>query len=171
MISQSNKAGLRNPWLLGMLGLIVLVLGVNITFIWYSANGSRSTLVEQDYKTKDRKANEELLRELREQQALAWQTTIKKPKLLVVGTPTSYEISVADRDGKPVSGTMEVEAYRAADASKDFTTAFKEVSPGNYQGFIDFPLKGYWELRIHVKRGEDAFGVSTDRFMVAEAAQ
>lgn len=171
MISQSNKAGLRNPWLLGMLGLIVLVLGVNITFIWYSANGSRSTLVEQDYKTKDRKANDELLRELREQQSLAWQTTIKKPKELVVGTPTAYEISVADRDGRPVSGAMAVEAYRASDSSKDFTTEFKEVSPGNYQGFISFPLKGYWELRIHVKRGEDDFGVGTERFMVAEKAQ
>jgi len=29
---------------------------------------------------------------------------------------------------------MEVEAYRAADASKDFTTTFKEVSAGGYQG-------------------------------------
>ncbi len=171
MISQSNKAGLRNPWLLGMLGLIVLVLGVNGTFIWFATQNDRSSLVERDYKTKDRKANDELLRELREQQALAWQTTIKKPKSLVVGAPTSYEISVADRDGKPVSGTMEVEAYRASDASKDFTSAFKEVSPGNYQGFINFPLKGYWELRIHLKRGEDEFGVDTDRFMVAETAQ
>lgn len=171
MISQSNKAGLRNPWLLGMLGLIVLVLGVNGTFIWFATQSDRSALVERDYKTKDRKANDELLSELREQQALAWQTTIKKPKVLVMNTPTSYEISVADRDGKPVSGTMEVEAYRASDASKDFTTAFKEVSPGNYQGFINFPLKGYWELRVHLKRGEDEFGVDTDRFMVAETAQ
>ncbi|BBI98704.1 hypothetical protein FGKAn22_03970 [Ferrigenium kumadai] len=171
MISQSNKAGLRNPWLIGMLGLIVVVLGVNITFIWYSANSSRSSLVDQDYKTKDRKANEELLKELREQQSLAWQTSIKKPASLVVGAPTTYEISVVDRDGKPVSGTMTVDAYRASDASKDFTTEFKEVSPGNYQGAINFPLKGYWELRIHVKRGEDDFGVNTDRFMVAETAQ
>lgn len=171
MISQSNKAGLRNPWLLGMLGLIVVVLGVNITFIWYSANDNRSSLVEYDYKTKDRKANDELLRELGEQQALAWQTTVKKPEALLVGTPAAYEISIADRDGKPVSGTMDVEAYRASDASKDFTTAFKETSPGNYQGLISFPLKGYWELRIHVKRGEDDFGVSTGRFMVSETAK
>jgi len=171
MISQDNKAALRNPWVWGVITLIVVVLGVNITFIMYSANSSRSALVEQDYKTKDRKANEELLKELREQQALAWQTTIKKPKELVMNTPTSYEISVVDRDGKPVSGAMEVEAIRAADASKDFMNPFKEVSPGNYQGYINFPLKGYWELRIHLKRGEDEFKVNTDRFMVAETAQ
>jgi nitrogen fixation protein FixH len=171
MISQHNKAALRNPWVWAVIGLILLVLSVNATFIWYSANSSRSTLVEQDYKTKDRKANEELLKELREQQALAWQTSIKRPKELVMNAPTSYEISVTDRDGKPVSGEMKVEAYRASDASKDFTTDFKEVSPGNYQGFINFPLKGFWELRIRIKRGEDEFKVNTDRFEVAAKAQ
>lgn len=166
MISQSNKSGLRNPWVLGMLSLIVVVLAVNITFVWFTMKEGRSELVERDYKTKDRKSNELLLSELRTKQALAWQTEIKKPKAIVMGTPLSYEIRVTDRDGKPVSGTLAVEAYRASDASKDFTTAFKEVAAGRYQGFINFPLKGYWELHIRVQRGEDRFGVDTDKFMV-----
>lgn len=169
MISQSNKSGLRNPWVLGILTLIAVVLGVNGTFIWFATKGDRSALVERDYKTKDRKSNEEVLSELREQHALAWQTEIKKPKAVVMGTPAAYEIGVTDRDGKPVSGTLEVIAYRASDASKDFTVPFKEVVPGRYQGNINFPLKGYWEMHIRVKRGEDQFGVNTDRFMVAEA--
>lgn len=166
MISQHNKSGLRNPWLLGIAGLIILVLGVNGTFIWL-ATQNRSALVDRDYKTKNRKANEEVVNEIKAQQALAWKTTLKKPRAIVMGSPTLYEISVQDRNGKPVSGTMEVEAYRPADNSKDFTTAFKEVSSGNYQGYISFPLKGYWELHIRIKRGEDTFGVSTDKFSVA----
>jgi len=101
---------------------------------------------------------------------LSWQTEIKKPEFIVMGTPTSYEISVKDRDGKPVSGVMEVQAYRAADASKDFVTPFKEVAQGRYQGYINFPLKGYWELHIHIKRGEERFGVDTKRFVVAAAS-
>ena len=36
MISQDNKSGLRNPWVLGMLALIVVVLCVNATFIWFT---------------------------------------------------------------------------------------------------------------------------------------
>lgn len=168
MISQSNKSGLRNPWVLGMLGLIVVVLAVNITFIWFTMKEGRSELVERDYKTKDRKSNEAVLNELRTQQALSWQTEIKKPKSIVVGTPTAYEIGIKDRDGRPVSGELTVEAYRASDASKDFTTAFKEVAPGRYQGHINFPLKGYWELHIRVQRGEERFGVDTGKFMVAE---
>jgi hypothetical protein len=168
MISQDSKKAFRNPWVLGMIGLIVFVLGVNGTFIWYSMHG-RSTLVDHEYSTKDRKSDTAELKEIESHRSLAWKTTIKQPTAIVMNLPTSYEISVADRNGVPVSGTMEVEAYRAADATKDFTTPFKEVSPGNYQGNITFPLKGFWELRIRVQRGEDVFGVETKRFSVAPA--
>jgi nitrogen fixation protein FixH len=126
-------------------------------------------LIDREYKTKDRKTNTQLLSELGRQQALGWQTTINKPKMLVQGQPTMYEIAVKDKDGKPVSGEMEVEAYRASDASKDFIISFKEVATGNYQGYISFPMKGYWELHIHLKSGNDEFAVDTERFMVAEA--
>lgn len=168
MISQKNKEGFRNPWPLGMIGLIVLVLGVNGTFMWFASH-NRSTLVDRDYSTKDRKSNAALIGDLQEKKALAWKTTMKLPKSVVAGSPAGYEISVADPKGLPVEGAMEVEAYRASDEQKDFTTAFREVSPGNYQGNISFPLKGYWELRIRVKRGEDTFEVGSDRFMVAAA--
>ncbi|OGS94659.1 MAG: hypothetical protein A3H31_11570 [Gallionellales bacterium RIFCSPLOWO2_02_FULL_57_47] len=168
MISQENKNGLRNPWLLGMIGLIILVLGVNGTFIWFAMH-NRSTLVDRDYSTKDRKTNSAVMSDLQEQKTLAWKATIKQPKSIVMDSPAGYEISVVDREGAPVNGTMEVEAYRAADESKDFSTAFREVSPGNYQGYISFPLKGYWELRIHIKRGKDIFEVGTNKFMVAAA--
>lgn len=170
MISQDHKSGLRNPWLLGMLGLIVVVLVVNATFIWFATH-NQSSLIDREYKTKDRKTNTQMLSELGKQQALGWQTTINKPKMLIQGQPTMYEISVQDKDGKPVSGEMEVEAYRASDASKDFITPFKEVATGNYQGYISFPLKGYWELHIHLKRGNDVIAVDTERFMVVEAAR
>lgn len=168
MISQDNKKGLRNPWLLGMIVLIILMLGVNGAFIWYATH-KRSTLVDRDYDTGDRKSGASLISELQGQKALAWKTTIKQPKSVVMGSPAGYEISVVDREGMPVSGTLEVEAYRASDESKDFTTAFREVSPGNYQGYVSFPLKGYWELRIRVKRGKDMFEAGTDKFMVATA--
>jgi nitrogen fixation protein FixH len=167
MISQNNKTGLRNPWVWGMLALIMVVLAVNATFVWFATKGTRSALIERDYKTKDRKSNEEVLSELRSQHALSWQTEIKKPESVVMGTLTVYEIGVTDRANQPVSGVMEVVAYRASDASQDFTTTFKEVAPGRYQGYINFPLKGYWELHIRIQRGEERFGADTAKFMVA----
>ncbi|MCR4297594.1 MAG: FixH family protein [Gallionella sp.] len=166
MISQNNKSGLRNPWFLGMLVAIVVVLGVNGIFIWFAMH-NRSSLVDREYSTRDRKSDAAVLGDLRSHKALAWRITIKQPQGITMNSPATYEISVADRAGEPVSGAMEVGAYRPSDAGKDFTTAFKEVSPGNYQGYISFPLKGYWELRIRIKRGEDVFEVNTDRFSVA----
>ena len=170
MISQNNKTGLRNPWVWGMLVLIMIVLAVNATFVWFATKGTRSTLVERDYETGNRTSNEEMLSELSAQKQLSWQTEIKKPDSVVMGTPAVYEIVVRDRAGNPVSANMDVTAYRASDASKDFTTSFKEVAPGRYQGYVNFPLKGYWELHIRLQRGEERFGVATDKFMVAAAS-
>jgi nitrogen fixation protein FixH len=69
-----------------------------------------------------------------------------------------------------VSGLLEVVAYRPSSAGRDFTTTFKEVAPGRYQGYINFPLKGYWELHIRAQRGEEVFNSTTEKFMVAEAS-
>ena len=168
MISQHSKKGLHNPWFLGMLGMIILVLAVNGMFIWFAMH-SRPALVDRDYSVKDRKSNAAVADNLREQKALAWRVAVNKPGHILMGLPVKYEISVVDREGIPVSGSMEVEAYRASDAGKDFTTVFAEVSPGNYRGYINLPLKGYWELRIRVKRGADTFEAGTDRFMVSVA--
>lgn len=168
MISQHNKKGLRNPWFLGMLGMIILVLAVNGMFIWLAMH-SRPALVDRDYSVKDRKSDAAVVGNLQEQKALAWKIAVNKPKHILMGLPAKYEISVVDREGVPVSGSMEVEAYRASDAGRDFTTAFTEVSPGNYRGYISLPLKGYWELRIRARRGADTFEAETDRLMVSVA--
>ena len=169
MLSQHHKKALRNPWFIGILGLMAVVLGVNGTFIWLAMK-NRPALVDREYSTKDRKSDSAALHDLEAHRNLAWQTTLKRPENIVTHSPAAYEISVVDRAGAPVSGTMEVTAYRAADANKDFTTAFRETSPGNYQGHINFPLKGYWELRIRTQRGQELFEVNTGRFMVAAAS-
>jgi hypothetical protein len=168
MVSQENKSGLRNPWPLGMIAAIIVVFIVNGAFIWVATH-NRSTLVDRDYSTKDRKTNVAVVNDLQGQKTLSWKTTIRQPESIVVDLPTGYEISVMDREGEPVDGEVEVKAYRASDESKDFSTQFHEVSPGNYQGYISFPLKGYWELRIRIKRGQEIFEVGTNKFMVAAA--
>jgi len=167
MLSQNNKKSWRNPWFIGMLGVVVTALLVNSVLIWYALHG-RSTLVDHEYSTKDRKSDTETIDDIQAQNALAWKITVKLPKMVVLATPASYEINVVDRLGAPVSGEMEVVAYRPSDADKDFAVPFKEVSSGKYQGYISFPLKGYWELRIRVKRGKDVFEAESNRFLVTE---
>ncbi len=167
MFSQKNKTGWRNPWFLGMLGVLVATLLVNSVLVWYALH-SRSTLVDHEYSTKDRKSDTETIDDIQAQNALAWKVTVKQPKMLMLATPASYEIDVADRQGAPVSGEMEVVAYRSADADKDFSIPFMEVSSGKYEGYISFPLKGYWELRIRIKRDKDVFEVGSNKFLVTQ---
>lgn len=170
MISQKNKKGWRNPWFIGMMGVVVTALLVNSVLIWYALHG-RSTLVDHEYSTRDRKSDTETIEDIQAQNALAWKTTIKMPKLVVLASPASYEIDVVDRQGAPVSGEMEVVAYRASDADKDFSVPFTQVSSGKYQGYISFPLKGYWELRIRIKRDKDVFEAESNKFLVSETEQ
>ena len=167
MLSQKNKKGWRNPWFVGMMGVVVTALLVNSVLIWYALH-RRSTLVDHEYSTRDRKSDTETIDDIQAQNALAWKITIKLPKMVVLATPAAYEINVADRQGAPVSGEMEVVAYRASDADKDFAIPFREVSSGKYQGYISFPLKGFWELRIRVKRGKDVFETESNKFSVSE---
>lgn len=168
MISQNNKKGWRNPWFIGMMGVIVTALLVNSVLIWYALH-RQSTLVDREYSTRDRKSDAETIDDIQTHNALAWKITIKLPKMAVLATPAAYEIDVADRLGAPVSGEMEVVAYRASDADKDFAIPFREVSSGKYQGYISFPLKGFWELRIRVKRGKDVFETESNKFSVTPA--
>jgi len=170
MISQENKKGWRNPWFIGMMGVVVTALLVNSVLIWYALHG-RSTLVDHEYSTRDRKSDTETIEDIQAQNALAWKVTVKMPKLVVLASPASYEIDVADRLGAPVSGEMEVVAYRASDADKDFSIPFVQVSSGKYQGYISFPLKGYWELRIRIKRDKDVFEAESNKFLVSETEQ
>jgi len=167
MLSQNNKKSWRNPWFIGMMGVVVMALLVNSVLIWYALHG-RSTLVDHEYSTKDRKSDTETIDDIQAQNALAWKITVKLPKMVLLATPASYEINVVDRLGAPVNGEMEVVAYRPSDADKDFAVPFREVSSGKYQGYISFPLKGFWELRIRVKRGQDVFETESNRFLVTE---
>jgi hypothetical protein len=167
MISQKNKDGWRNPWFLGMLGVVVTAVLVNFVLIGYALHG-RSTLVDYEYNTRDRKSDTETIGNIQAQKALAWKFTIKLPKTVVLGTSASYEIDVDDRLGAPVSGEMKVVAYRASDANKDFPITFREVSSGKYQGYISFPLKGYWELHMRVTRGNDVFDAESSKVLVSE---
>lgn len=167
MLSQKNKQNWRNPWFVGIIGVVVTAVLVNTLLIW-KAYHNGSTLVDHEYSTKDRKSDTETIDDIQAQNALAWRVTISQPKKIVLASPSSFEIDVVDRQGVPVSGKMEVVAYRSADAEKDFAVPFTETSTGKYQGYISFPLKGFWELRIRVKRANDVFEVASSKLSVAQ---
>jgi nitrogen fixation protein FixH len=159
-ISQENKEALRNPWVLGWIAAIVLVLLVNVGFI-VTAIVTNPGLVDKDYYEKGRDLEQEFitLREMRHR--LGWQMKLEAVTRPVVNQPARYTFSVVDKAGVPVDGERALlKAYRPSDAHSDFKAEMQEVAPGIYSTEITFPLKGVWDLTAILHKGEDALQIS-----------
>ena len=79
MLSQKNKKSWRNPWFVGMIGVVVTAVLVNSVLIW-KAYHDRSTLVDHEYSTNDRKSDTETIDDIQAQNALAMESDCKAAK-------------------------------------------------------------------------------------------
>ena len=159
-ISQSNKQAFRNPWVLGWLAAIILVLLVNAGFI-ITAVMTNPGLVDKDYYEKGRDFEQEFstLKETRHR--LGWKMHLEAVQAPHTNQTARYTLSAADRTGIPVAADQVIiRAYRPSDASSDFTTEMQEVTPGIYTAELTFPLKGLWDLTAILHKGDDQLKVT-----------
>ena len=165
-ISQHNKEAFRNPWVLGWIGAILLVLLVNVGFI-VTAIVTNPGLVDKNYYQKGRDLEAEIVSMRRAYKRLGWQMALAPEHPPVVGQPARYTFRVVDREGRPVDGDRAVlTAYRPSDARADFRTEMQRIAPGQYSADLTFPLKGLWELTATLHKGKDALHV-TNRISVS----
>lgn len=154
-ISQSNKSALRNPWVLGMLGSILLVIAVNAGFI-VMAMRSNPGLVDNKYYEHGRDLERNALKKIAARNALGLDANFEVPEHIVMSTSTLFRFTAIDKRGLPFSkADVTVVAYRPSDANADFMVQLQDMSDGRYQGEMNFPLKGTWDLIIKVKRDKD----------------
>jgi len=159
-ISQHNKEAFRNPWVLGWIAAIVLVLLVNVAFI-VTAIVTNPGLVDKDYYEKGRDLEKEFITLQQTRSRLGWQMKLEAVSRPMINQPARYTFSVVDRAGVPVDGDRAlVRAYRPSDAASDFEMEMQEIAPGIYSAEITFPLKGIWDLTAILHKGEDALKVS-----------
>jgi len=158
-ISQSNKRAFRNPWVLGWLALIAVVLGVNIVFITLAVV-TNPGLVSKDYYERGRDHERHYIQRRLERTALGWTTSLEVPESIQLGATQTYRFVVVDKEGQPVQGASVVlNAFRPSDAKADFSETLLETAPGRYEGAVTFPLKGIWDLLVHVERDAKGFDV------------
>ncbi len=159
-ISQHNKEAFRNPWVLGWIGAIVVVLLVNVGFI-VTAIVTNPGLVDKDYYRKGRDLEQEFVERRRTRERLGWRmelTAVRKPH---VDQPARYTFHVVDKGGVPVDGDRAViSAYRPSDASSDFRTEMQRIAPGTYSAELTFPLKGIWDLTATLHKGPDSLKIT-----------
>ena len=162
-ISQSNKRGLRNPWLLGLIGLLAVVVSVDTAFI-ITAIKTFPGLVNKNYYDNGEDYAHHILDRRANRAALGWTASVEVPDTIVLNATQTYRYVVRDKAGKPVHGAkVMLYAYRSANADADFSMPMTEVAPGHYEAPVVFKLKGHWDLIFSVKNARKGYNFDTTR--------
>jgi len=166
-ISQSSRDWKRNPWVLGWLGLIGVVLIVNFAMI-VLAFVSNPGLVVQDYYEQGRAFEQHAIERITARNSIHWNIKTELPDIVGVNKPVLYGVQIQDVHGRPLrDARVTMHAYRPSNAGADFTAALSEITPGRYRVETSFPLKGAWDLIVQVERGSDSYDL-TQRIGVLE---
>jgi len=156
-ISQSNRRALRNPWVLGWLAMVLIVLGMNAAMV-VLAVVTNPGLVVDDYYERGRDFERNILSRHSARSALGWQMNLDVPERIALQQPGTFRIVVADAVSRPLTGArVQLFAYRPSDAKADFAVALPEQGIGRYQTEVEFPLKGIWDLIVHVEHADQTF--------------
>lgn len=167
-ISQDSKQAMRNPWVLGWLGLLATVLAVNAVFI-VTAFKTSPGLVDNKYYEKGRDVEKNFHKKMEARSRLGWDIRLQAPSQIVVGQNHNYSVNIVDKVGMPVSDAqVKLQAYRPSDASADIIVPMESVTGGVYQARINLPLKGIWDLKVQVGHGEDELDISRRISAVAQ---
>ena len=159
-ISQDNPRAWRNPWVIGWIALVIVVLLVNIVMISIAFISSPG-LVNEDFYDRGRNYEKTLNSRITARDALGWQVSTDFPTSPRVNKLEKYRFNIVDKNSVPISNAETTLAfYRPSDAEADFALAMHEIVPGIYSADVIFTLKGQWELIITVKRDEDNYTFS-----------
>ena len=167
-ISQDNPYAWRNPWVIGWVSLVAIVLIVNITMITLAFVTSPG-LVDKDYYEKGQDFEKNINRLSAERNALAWTYTTDFPANPVVNTPAHYSFNLVDKYGVAlIDAKVILSAYRPSDANADFNAEMIETVSGRYEAYIAYPLKGIWEYTITIKSDEDTYSFTRRTSVLAQ---
>jgi len=150
--SANRGSAWRSPWVLAWIGLIVVVLGVNITMVTLAFVTSPG-LVRSDYYESGRAVEESIVS--RREEAAGLTMSIDTPVDLTAGLTTTIRFYVVDRVGQPVAAEqVTYYAYRPSDAERDFALPMVEEDTGRYAVTLHFPLAGVWDTLVSMKTGD-----------------
>jgi nitrogen fixation protein FixH len=99
-------------------------------------------------------------------QQLGWDVKIQVPegKQFAVSERRPVDVTVHDRDGKPVTGlTGRLFAMRPADGNLNGFSPLTELphDPGSYRTLARLTATGVWEMSIDARQGETPFVYKT----------
>lgn len=172
MISQNNKQGWRNPWVLGLLVVVLSGVMINARMLWNVVHHPTRVL-DDNYSVKaHNRYDAKWVQEQAERSTLGWQATLHSPqqlqndseasasaaRFILLASPADLKLTLNDRDGKPVQGgQVTIDAQWPGDPSFDFKGALYETTPGHYEGSLKFSRAGNWDLLIRAQQDDRPF--------------
>ncbi len=167
---QAQNSAFKSPWVLGWIGMIVVVLTVNIAFVIISIK-TAPDLTVQDYYERGKNYDDTLKRWAHEA-SLGWQGEIVKPAINEVNRPAEFRFRLAGADGVPLNADkVEFFAYRPSDAGADFSVVMARVEAGLYAGKITFSLPGTWDVIVSAEHVGERFETPTRLFIEKELSK
>ncbi len=164
MLSEQVKSDLKNPWLRGVIAIVVVTVSVNIGFIsyafWFPPN-----LVVKDYyeKGKNYFHNAEIRRQ---ESATAWRLQLLVPEHTKLDHQQMYRVYVVDHAGQPVRhGRVTLFAYRPSNAQDDFRVELPYADIGTFAAKVRFSLPGHWDLIARITAGDRQYDVAKRIFV------
>jgi len=138
----------RSPWVIAWVGLVVAVLGVNATMVYF-AIATNPGLVNDDYYERGQDYEETLIS--RRKADPGWTIRAEIPRGIAANEEATIRVSLVDRAGQPViADKVRFYAYRPSDKSADFSLPMPLVEAGRYAANTRFPLFGYWDTLVAV---------------------
>lgn len=186
MISQKYKEGWRNPWVLGLLAVVLSGVLINARFIWNVINHP-TRLLDDHYSVKaHNQYDAKWVQQQAERSTLGWQAKLHSPQQLqndsmatpatarfaLLASPAQLKLELHDRQGNPVQGgQVVIDAQWPGNPAFDFKTTFYEVAPGQYQGDMKFSRAGNWDLLIKAENKGSEFDMEQKVFVAIPKQQ
>lgn len=180
MISQKNKQGWRNPWVFGLLAVVLAGVLINGRMLWNVLHYPTRVL-DDNYSVKaHNQYDAKWVQQQAERSTLGWQAKLHSPqqlqndslaipsvaRFILLASPAELKLQLNDRDGNPVHGVkVEINAQWPGDPTFDFKGALYEAALGDYQGSMKFPRAGNWDLLISAKLVDRQFEMEQKVFV------
>lgn len=180
MISQKNKQGWRNPWVLGLLAIVLSGVLINGRFLW-NVFHHPTRLLDDNYSVKaHNQYDAKWVQQQAERSTLGWQAKLHSPqqlqndsqaiasakRFILLASPAEMKFELHDRDGQPVQGVqVEINAQWPGDPTFDFKDTLHETTPGHYEGSMKFPRAGNWDLLIRAQLEDRQFDTEQKVFI------
>lgn len=148
----------KNPFVLMWFGILVIVLTVNF-FMVSMAIVTAPGLTIPDYYEKGKDMGK-IIAQREHMKQLGWQMNIDLP-ILTQGKDQQVIVTVLDKSGRKMNvDTAVLYYYRPSDKNFDGKLPLKTTgSTGVYQGVINLPLKGKYDIVMEVTKNKEVFNL------------